>query len=124
VLPRGEDANPDLPQRLVERGAQVAPLLLYRKVPRPHDADLDHEIAAGRFAAFFASSPSAARWLFTGMADPALTRLRDTPAVVLGPFTRRYLEAHGVVSVRVAREASFPAAAELLETLAASSARA
>ena len=42
-----------------------------------------------------------------------------TPAVVLGRFTRRFLEAHRVERIEVAAEQRFAAALEILERLAA-----
>ncbi len=118
ILPCGEDASPELPQGLRSRGAQVAILTLYRKVANPRDQELEHEIVERPFAAFCTTSPSAARWLFAGLGEPAAARLRRTPAVVLGRFTRRFLESHGVERIAVTDEARFSAAVRLLETLA------
>jgi uroporphyrinogen III methyltransferase/synthase len=118
VLPRGEDAAEDLPEGLIRRGAKVVPLVLYRKVPRPRDQDLDRAIVESPFAAFCATSPAAGRWLFTGIGEPALASLRRTPAVVLGRFTARFLASHGVARIEVAPEATFSAAAGLLVALA------
>ena len=118
VLPRGEDASPELPEGLRSRGAHVALLVLYRKVPNPPDPDLEREILQRPFSAFCTTSPSAARWLFSGLGEPAAERLRRTPAVVLGRFTRRFLESHGVERIAVTEEARFAAALGLLETLA------
>ena len=119
LLPCGEDASPDLQERLASRGARVARLVLYRKIARPRDTELEREILERPFGAFCATSPSAARWLFSGLPETAADRLRKTPAVVLGPFTRRFLEAHGVARVEVTGEARFAAAVVLLESLAA-----
>jgi uroporphyrinogen III methyltransferase/synthase len=118
VFPCGEDASPELPEGLRSRGAHVALLVLYRKVPNPPDADLEREILQHPFSAFCTTSPSAARWLFSGLGEPAAERLRRTPAVVLGRFTRRFLESHGVERIAVTEEARFAAALGLLETLA------
>lgn len=118
VLPRGSDASEELADELARRGAHVAPLVLYRKVPRAADPEIERGVEAGAFAAFFPSSPSAALWLFSGLSPRAMDRLRRIPAAVLGRFTQRYLEAHGIQRVEVAREASFAAAAELLVRLA------
>jgi uroporphyrinogen III methyltransferase/synthase len=118
ILPRGSDASNELSDELVRRGAHVAPIVLYRKVPRPTDPEIENDVDAGAFAAFFPSSPSAALWLFSGLSPAAMARLRRVPAAVLGRFTQRYLEAHGIERVEVAREASFAAAAELLVRLA------
>lgn len=118
VLARGADASEDLAEELSRRGARIARLVVYRKVPRPADPELDREVGAGVFAAFFPSSPSAALWLFKGLSPESMARLRRTPAAVLGRFTQRYLEAHGIERVEVAREPSFAAAAEVLARLA------
>jgi uroporphyrinogen III methyltransferase/synthase len=118
ILPRGSDANDELPDELARRGAHVAPLVLYRKVPRPADPEIEQGVERGAFAAFFPSSPSAALWLFSGLSPGGMNRLRRIPAAVLGRFTQRYLEAHGIDRVEVAREATFAAAAELLVRLA------
>lgn len=120
LLPRGEDASEELREGLIHRGAHVAPLVLYRKVPRPRDPDIEREIVERPFAAFCTTSPAAARWLFTGLEENALERLRRTPAVVLGRFTARFLASHGTVRVEVAPEATFSAAARLLAELAKS----
>jgi uroporphyrinogen-III synthase len=53
------------------------------------------------------------------MGEAAAAKLRETPAVVLGRFTRRLLEAHGVRRIEVTAEARFSEAIALLEHLAA-----
>lgn len=118
LLPCGEDASPELPERLRARGARVARMVLYRKVARPHDSGLEREILERPFAAFCTTSPSAARWLLQGLGEEATKRLQATPAVVLGRFTRRFLESHGVSRIEVTEEARFAEALTLLETLA------
>ncbi|MDQ2980600.1 MAG: uroporphyrinogen-III synthase [Acidobacteriota bacterium] len=118
LLPRGEDATLDLPEALAGRGARLAPMVLYRKAPVAFDAALDAKIAGGRFAAFCPTSPAAARWLFAGAGDAAMSRLREMPAVVLGRFTGRYLGSHGVARVEVAPEATFASALSRLVSLA------
>jgi len=118
LLPCGEDASEELPEGLRYRGAHVDRLVLYRKVARPHDAALARQILEQPFAAFCTTSPSAARWLFESLPEPAADRLRATPAVVLGRFTRRFLESHGVFRIETAEEPRFAAAVQLLEKLA------
>lgn len=118
LLPRGEDATEELPEALIRRGASVARVVLYRKIPRPPDPELEKEMLERPFAAFCTTSPAAARWLFGAVGEQALGRLRDTPAVVLGRFTGRFLAAHGITRIQVAREATFVEAASLLEALA------
>ncbi len=118
LLPGGEDAATRLPEALVARGARVTRLDVYRKVPAPADSGLDREILKRPFAAFCATSPAAAAWLFAGRAQPAAERLRETPAVVLGPSTRRSLEALQVSRICTTPEPRFPAAAALLSLLA------
>jgi uroporphyrinogen-III synthase len=119
LFPCGEDASPEIPEGLHSRGATVHRVVVYRKVPQPADPDLSGEIVNRPFAAFCTTSPSAARWLFEQLPEEAAALLRRTPAVALGPFTRRHLESRGVQRVEVAGEASFEAAARLLERLAA-----
>ena len=119
VLPRGADASEDLAEELSRRGARVARLVVYRKVPRPPDREIDRDVAAGSLAAFFPSSPSAALWLFNGLSPRSMDRIRKIPAAVLGRVTQRYLESHGIERVEVASEATFAAAAEVLVRLAA-----
>ncbi|HEY1252206.1 MAG TPA: uroporphyrinogen-III synthase [Thermoanaerobaculia bacterium] len=116
--PCAEDATPELGEGLRRRGASVTRLPVYRKVPTPTDPTLAREIVARPFTAFCVTSPSAATWLFTGLPADAVQRLRRTPAVVLGPYTRRYLESHGVEHIAVTDEARFDAAAKMLEALA------
>ena len=123
LLPCGEDASPELPERLRSRGAHVARSVLYRKVARPRDPGLEREILEQPFAAFCTTSPSAARWLFEGLGEAAVRRLQTTPAVVLGRFTRRFLESHGVSHIEVTEEARFAEALAVLETLATAPAR-
>jgi uroporphyrinogen III methyltransferase / synthase len=118
LLPCGEDASPELPERLHSRGAHVDRLVLYRKVARPRDRGLEREILERPFAAFCTTSPSAARWLFAGLGEAATRRLQSTPAVVLGRFTRRFLESHGVSRIEVTEEARFAEAVAVLEALA------
>jgi uroporphyrinogen-III synthase len=119
LLPCGEDAAQDLPEQLRSRGARAMRVVLYRKVPNPRDANLEREIVGHPFSAFCTTSPSAASWLFEGLSEEATRRLRETPAVVLGRFTRRFLESHGVARIEVTEEARFVEAVRLLETLAA-----
>jgi uroporphyrinogen-III synthase len=118
LLPRGEDASTLLEEELRRRGAAVAPLVLYRKVPRPRDADLAVEIVRRPFDAFCATAPSAARWLFEDLGENAREQLRRTPAVALGPSTRRFLLGEAVVRVEVPHPVDFAHAARLLESLA------
>jgi uroporphyrinogen III methyltransferase / synthase len=124
LLPCGQDASEELPEGLRYRGAHVVPVVVYRKVPRPHDAILAKEILEHPFAAFCTTSPSAARWLFESLPEAAADRLRATPAVVLGRFTRRFLESHGVSHIEMTEEQRFAAAVQLLERLALAGAEA
>ena len=122
LLPCAEDATPELPDALRSRGATVTCVVVYRKVPVPPDADLARQIVDRPFAAFCATSPSAARWLFADLPETASARLRRTQAVVLGRYTRRYLETHGVERIAEAESARFESAARLLSELATASA--
>ncbi|MFN2387011.1 MAG: uroporphyrinogen-III synthase [Thermoanaerobaculia bacterium] len=123
LVPRGEDASSGLEEELRRRGAVVAPLVVYRKVPRPRDADLALEIVRQPFAAFCVTAPSAARWLFEDLGENAREQLRRTPAVALGPSTRRYLLGQAVTKVEVPRPVDFAHAARLLESLAVAALR-
>jgi len=121
LMPCGEDAGIRLPETLVARGARVTRLDVYRKIPAPADPALDREILKRPFAAFCATSPAAAAWLFSERTEPAAQRLRETPAVVLGPSTRRSLETRRVARICTTSEPRFPAAAALLGMLATAS---
>ena len=116
--PCAEDASPELAEGLHRRGATVTRVPVYRKVPTPPDDQLAREIVEKPFSAFCVTSPSAATWLFHNLPAEAAQRLRETPAVVLGPYTRRYLESHGVAHIAGTDEARFDAAAKMLEALA------
>lgn len=118
LFPCAEDATPELAAALTRRGAAVSKVPVYRKVPVPADEDLGRQIVQRPFTAFCVTSPSAATWLFRGLPVAAAERLKETPAVVLGRYTRRYLESHGVARIAVAEEPRFDAAARLLEKLA------
>jgi uroporphyrinogen-III synthase len=122
LLPRGEDSSDELPRALAARGAEVVTLTIYRKIALPYDRRLDPEIAAGRFAAFCATSPSAARWLFRGAAPESRKRLCRTPAVVLGEATGGELAQRGVRRIEIAQPPTFESAARLAVALAARSA--
>ncbi len=124
VLPCGEDAGSDLPEGLRRRGAHVDAVVVYRKILQGRDAELERDILERPFAAFCATSPSAAGWLFEGLGESAVERLRRTPAVVLGRFTRRFLEAHGVDRIAVTDDPRFASALRLLEELATAPGRA
>jgi len=119
LLPRGEDADDELPRGLAARGAQVVPVTLYRKTPVPREAALDEEIAIRPPAVFFATSPSAARWFFESAAPGSARRLLGTPAIALGEPTEAALLSYGVKRVEIARPPTFPAAARLAARLAA-----
>jgi uroporphyrinogen-III synthase len=118
LLPCGDDGAIEMAEALRSRGARVSRVVVYKKVPVPADPRLSDDIERAPFAAFCTTSPSAARWLFGSVSDAAADRLRETPAVVLGRFTRRYLESHGVTHIAVADEPRFDAVARLLERLA------
>jgi uroporphyrinogen III methyltransferase/synthase len=118
LFPCGEDASSQVPEALRARGAAVDRIVVYRKVANAPDPELSRGIVDRPFAAFCATSPAAARWLFEGLTAEAEERLRRTPAVALGPSTRRYLESQGVERVEASAEASFPAAARMLQVLA------
>lgn len=117
-LPRAADATPELPEALARRGAEVTRVVVYRKVPFPPDADLGRQIVDRPFRAFCVTSPSAAAWLFAGLSEAAAQRLRETPAVVLGRYTRRFLESRGIARISVTEAPRFDSAARMLETLA------
>ena len=118
LLPRGDDADDDLPAGLEARGADVETLTLYRKTRLPYDPSLDDALARRPPAAFFATSPDAARWLFDGTSRESAARLRSTPAIALGPPTASALSENGVVRVEIARPATFESAARLAVRLA------
>jgi uroporphyrinogen-III synthase len=121
LLPRGEDSSEELPRGLAERGAEVVALTIYRKIALPYDRRMDSDIIAGRFVAFCATSPSAARWLFGGASREAREHLRGTPAVVLGSPTASELTRHGVRRIEIAEPPTFESAARLAVSLAARS---
>ncbi len=118
LWPCGEDASVDLAEPLRERGAHVRRLVLYRKRPAAANPALSAEIVERPPAAFCATSPAAAEWLFGGLSEEATERLRKTPAVALGPSTLEKLAALGVERVEISREARFGSAGELLARLA------
>ncbi|HEY1433816.1 MAG TPA: uroporphyrinogen-III synthase [Thermoanaerobaculia bacterium] len=120
LFPCGEDASPALDAALRRRGAAVSRCVVYRKTPKPPDAALGAELVERPFAAFGTTSPAAARWLFEQAGPEALERLRETPAMALGPSTRAFLAERGVRRIEVAGDARFESALRLLEALATS----
>lgn len=118
LVPCGEDGAEDLPERLRLRGARAERIVVYRKIPRPPDPTLDRRVRDHPFAAFCVTSPSAATWLFASLGNESARIVRETPAVVLGRFTRRFLERQGVSRIEVAPEPRLAAAVRLLEELA------
>lgn len=119
LLPRGEDADDDLPAGLAARGAAVVELTLYRKTRLPYEPGLDDSIARRPPAVFFATSPEAARWLFDGASAEAAARLRRTPAVSLGSPTRSVLAERGVARIEIASPPTFESASRVAVRLAA-----
>ena len=119
LLPGGDDGDDSLPAGLGTRGAAVVTLTLYRKTRLPYDPALDAAIATRPPAAFFATSPDAARWLFDGASPESAASLRRTPAIALGPLTASALSESGVERVEIARPATFEAASRLAVRLAA-----
>ncbi|HSD72615.1 MAG TPA: uroporphyrinogen-III synthase [Thermoanaerobaculia bacterium] len=117
LVPHGEDADPELSRELARRGAEVVSLLLYRKVPLPYDPDLDTSILALSPVAFFATSPSAARWLLDGAGDAAKARLTRIIAIVLGEATRKALSARKVARIEVAWPPTFERVAQIAAEL-------
>jgi uroporphyrinogen-III synthase len=117
LLPRGEDADPELARELADRGAEVVSLVLYRKVALPYDPELDRTIAAASLVAFCPTSPLAARWLLD-RADPAASaRLARTIAIALGDATRKALRARRVVRIEVAEPPTFETVARIAAEL-------
>ena len=117
LLPRGEDADPELARELADRGADVVPLVLYRKVALPYDPELDRTIAASSLVAFCPTSPSAARWLLDRADQAASARLARTIAIALGEATRKALRARRVVRVEVAEPPTFETVARIAAEL-------
>ncbi|HEY3171616.1 MAG TPA: uroporphyrinogen-III synthase [Thermoanaerobaculia bacterium] len=124
LLPRGDDASDELPRELAARGAEVVPLTLYRKISRAYDDSLDPIIVAADLAAFFATSPAAARWLFDGASREAQDRLRKTPGIALGDATAEDLTRRRVSRVEIAEPPTFEAVAAVARDLAARAPRA
>jgi uroporphyrinogen-III synthase len=93
--------------------------VVYWKKRLCRDASFEREVTDHPFAAFLTTSPSAAIWLFERLPETPAARLRATPAVVLGRFTRRLLETYGVAHIETAPEANFGMALHTLERLAA-----
>jgi uroporphyrinogen-III synthase len=118
LLPRGEDAEPELASELGRRGADVASILLYRKVGLPYDSELDSAITGGSLVAFCTTSPSAARWLFDGAGELARARLTRTIAIALGDATRKALQARRVARVEIAQPPTFETVARIAGILA------
>ena len=118
LLPRGEDADPELERELADRGAEVVSLVLYRKVALPFDRKLDQSIATASLVAFCATSPSAARWLLDGAGQAASVRLTRTIAIALGQATRNVLSARRVARVEVAEPPTFERVARIVAGLA------
>jgi len=118
LWPCGEEVSLDLSALLRERGAEVRRIVLYRKRPTAQGPGLSAEVLVREPAAFCATSPAAAEWLFEGLSPEAAERLRATPAVALGNATLERLASLGVEQVHVAPEARFRSAGTLLERLA------
>lgn len=119
LLPRGADADDELPRGLGARGAAVVPLTLYRKTPVKYDPALDEALGSRPPAVFLTTSPSAAAWLFAGASAESARRLCRTAAIALGEPTREALASRGVQRVEIARPPTFESAAGLAVRLAA-----
>jgi uroporphyrinogen-III synthase len=117
LVPHGEDSDPELARELADRGAQVISLLLYRKVALPYDPELDSSIMTLLPVAFFATSPSAARWLLDGAGEAARVRLTRTIGIVLGDATRKALSARRVARIEIARPPTFERVARIAAEL-------
>ncbi|HEY6066283.1 MAG TPA: uroporphyrinogen-III synthase [Thermoanaerobaculia bacterium] len=118
LLPRGEDADPQLSSELARRGARVVSLVLYRKIPLPYDAALDSAITAPpSIVAFCTTSPAAARWLLDGAGQAARARLTRTIAIALGDATSNALSSLGVSRVEIARPPTFETVARIASEL-------
>jgi uroporphyrinogen-III synthase len=124
LLPRGDDASGELARELEARGAEVVPLTLYRKIARAYDDSLDPMLVAADLAAFFATSPAAARWLFDGASPEAQDRLRETPGIALGDSTAEALASRRVSRVEIAEPPTFEGVAAVARDLAARASRA
>jgi uroporphyrinogen III methyltransferase / synthase len=123
LLPCAEDAGLALAEALARRGATVERVVVYRRDPSRLDRGVSEDLLEHPVAAFCATAPSAAAWLFGGLSQAAARLLRTTPAVALGPATRRRLESLGVVGIHMADPATFESAARLLGRLAAATPR-
>ncbi|HMA19087.1 MAG TPA: uroporphyrinogen-III synthase [Thermoanaerobaculia bacterium] len=117
LVPHGEDSDPELTRELALRGAEVVPLLLYRKVELPYDPELDASILTLRPVAFFPTAPSAARWLLDGAGKDARARLTRTIAITLGDATRKALLERKVARVEIAQPATFEAVVRFVAEL-------
>lgn len=123
LLVRGDRADPTLPARLAERGADVREVVAYHTIEGPPGSRvaLADALADGLAALTFASG-SAVRGLLA-LAEPfgALGELRRLPALCVGGSTAAAARQAGFAHVLVADEPTDAALADLaLELLAVS----
>ncbi|MGK2851206.1 MAG: hydroxymethylbilane synthase [Candidatus Limnocylindrales bacterium] len=118
VVPRGDLADTDLPRRLIERGARVEELVVYRTIEGPTSSSASLRLALARTpAAVVMSSGSAVRgWLRLAEAQGQGDRVRSIPVVAIGPTTAREARSHGM---RVLAEATSPATADITDAVVA-----
>jgi uroporphyrinogen-III synthase len=117
LLPRGDDADPDFPETLRDRGADVVDLVVYRKIPRADDSPLARALASPALKAFAATSPNAVSWLFDHAGEAGAQRLRRLRAAAIGPTTAHRLHELGKRRVEIPSHPSLDALAEKLAEL-------
>jgi hydroxymethylbilane synthase len=114
---RGSLADEELVDTLVERGATVTPLTVYRTVEAPEAsrAKLGAALAEAPIEAVVLASPSAVRGVLE-LAGPEANRILGLPAVCVGPSTARAAREAGFAVVAEAESQDVSALAELTAT--------
>jgi len=119
LVPRPEEARPELAEGLTKAGAEVVSPVAYRSVPAPPEslATLAAALAAGAVDAVAFASPSAVRGAVAGLGSEARLLARTTLAAI-GPTTAAELRAHGLaVAVLPERSSGVGLAEALAERL-------
>lgn len=116
LIPRADRADADLPRRLLERGASVEEIVVYRTIEGPPSsaAPLRHALAAHPAAVVVASGSAVRGWLGLADAMGLGDRARSIPLVAIGPTTGREARALGL---HVLAQASSPGPTSIAEAV-------
>src|SRR5690242_15178979 len=117
LLPRSDQANPDLPAALEQYGAQVTEVIAYRTIrTKESDRAVLRELVAGQSDAILFFSPSAVQHFAELAGAEKFRSIQDMLTIIaVGPVTAKALRGAGVERVLVSSDTTATSVIDALE---------